>query len=448
MSYISRLGRALIGLSEAKASSVGSMIARLMLGQPVWPNRDYEKLGREGYQQNPVVARAVDLIASGVASITLELHQGRGKRVKVLEDHPLLKLLRQPNPEQDGHTLVQSAVSHLVIAGNAYLERTAEDDFERMELFALRPDRMRVVPGAQGYAEAYEYSVGGQRRRMAIDIDRGLRPVLHLKRFHPVDDWYGMSALDPAAWSIDTHNAAAAFNKALLDNSGSPSGAFVFSGNPDNGNRLEDSQYDRLKQMIDEQVKGSANAGRPLILEGGLDWKQMGLDLENLQFVETKNMAAREIAFVLGVPPMLLGIPGDNTYSNYAEANRAFYRQTVIPYAQWLARALNGWFGAQLEDDMRLVVDLDSIPALEAERAELWSKLQATQFLSLNEKREALGYGRIKLASEPGDEVYIGAGQLPINGPDDGAIAGGPAEDNEPDARQGKVLPMRRGRLN
>ena len=67
------------------------------------------------------------------------------------------------------------------------------------------------------------------------------------------------------------------------------------------------------------------------MLEGGLDWKPMGLTPKDMDFLEAKNAAAREIALAFGVPPMLLGIPGDNTYSNYQEANRAFYRLTVLP---------------------------------------------------------------------------------------------------------------------
>tara|TARA_R110000868_G_scaffold936_3_gene7138 strand:- start:4205 stop:5560 length:1356 start_codon:yes stop_codon:yes gene_type:complete len=425
MGYLSNLRRALVGQVEAKASAVGAMIARVNLGQPVWPKRDYEKLGREGYQQNPVVARSVDLIANGVASITMEMHRGRGKRAQVLEDHPLLTLLANPNPDQDGQGLIAALVSHFIISGNLYLERTG-DQLERMELYALRPDRVRIVPGPDGWPEAYEYRVGGMIRRFPVDVARGTRPLLHLKRFHPTDDWYGMSALDPAAWGIDTHSAAAQFNKALLDNSATPSGAYVYKPTDKGGDdRLSDDQYHRLKQSLEENVQGARNAGRPLLLEGGLDWKQLGLNLENLQFVDAKNQAAREIAFALGVPPMLLGIPGDNTYANYAEANRAFYRQTVIPLAQWLARALTHWFREQLGRDERLVVDLDSITALDVERQALWDKLERSSFLTVNEKREALGYQPV----DGGDEVYVGAGQLPLGNPDAAAVAGGAAPD-------------------
>lgn len=432
MSYLRTLASALVGNVSQKASAVGPMIARAVLGQPVWPKRNFEALAKEGYQQNPVVARSVQLIADGVASITMELHQGRGKKTRVIDEHPLLDLLSAPNPEQDYHDLITAAVSHYLITGNAYLERTDEDDLDGMELYALRPDRVRILPGEFGTPQAYEYAVNGMTRRFPIDVDRELRPVLHLKRFNPVDDWYGMSALDPASWAIDTHSGAARWNKALLDNAGAPSGAFVFQGNPDTDGSMSDEQYARTKEQLAENVQGARNAGRPLLLEGGLDWKAIGIDPERMQFVEGKNLSAREIAFALGVPPMLLGIPGDNTYSNYQEANRAFYRQTVIPLAQKFARALTAWFGPQLERGMRLVPDLDTIEALNSERRELWDKLEKSQLVTLNEKREALGYGPYRPGKAGADLLYIGSGLLPLDLSDE--LAGGAATDLDGDS--------------
>ncbi len=438
MGYLRRIGSAILGRSEGKASAVGNLIARVTVGMPAWPKRDFEKLGREGYQQNPIVARSVKLIAESVASIPFELHKGRGKRKTIAEDHPLLDLLRDPNPMEDREAFITSVVSHLCISGNAYLERTNEDKLERMELYSHRPDRMKVVPGVNGFPMGYEFRASGDVRRFDVDPDRGIRPILHLKKFHPVDDWYGMSPLDPAAWSIDAHNAAGAWNKGLLDNSATPSGAFVYSGNPEAGNRMADDHYERLKNEVASMV-GSSRAGLPLILDGALDWRPMSVDPDKMQFGESKHMAAREISLALGVPPMLLGIPGDNTYSNYAEANKAFYRQTVIPLAKWLARALTHWFAEQLADGERLVVDVDSLDAMREERVAFWTSIDKIGFLSLNEKRELAGFEHVTDEADGADAVYVSASMVPVNAPDMGAVAGGPPPDEKP-------LP--RGRLN
>ena len=145
-------------------------------------------------------------------------------------------------------------------------------------------------------------------------------PILHLTFFHPLDDHYGLAPLEPAAVAIDTHNAAAAWNKALLDNAARPSGALVYAG-PE-GAVLSETQFERLSASSSDTYQGASNAGRPLLLEGGLDWKAMSLSPKDMDFMEAKHAAAREIALAFGVPPMLLGIPGDNTYANYQEANR------------------------------------------------------------------------------------------------------------------------------
>ncbi len=176
---------------------------------------------------------------------------------------------------------------------------------------------------------------------------------MHLTLFNPLDDHYGLGALEAAAVAIDTHNAAAAWNKALLDNAARPSGALVYAG-PD-GAVLSDSQYERLKRELETTYQGSANAGRPLLLEGGLDWKAMSLSPKDMDFMEAKHTAAREIALAFGVPPMLLGIPGDNTYANYQEANRAFWRHTVLPLANRIASALAQWLGPAFGAGVTLV---------------------------------------------------------------------------------------------
>ena len=266
------------------------------------------------------------------------------------------------------------------------------------ELYALRPDRMKVVPGADGWAEAYDYTVGGRSVRFD-QLGVAVPPILHLTFFHPLDDHYGLAPIEAAAVALDTHNAAARWNKALLDNAARPSGALVYAG-PE-GTVLSDTQFDRLKRELDDTYQGAANAGRPLLLEGGLDWKAMSLTPKDMDFLEAKHTAAREIALAFGVPPMLLGIPGDNTYANYQEANRVFFRQTVLPLAARIGTSLAQWLAPQFGDGIRVAIDTDRIDALAADRAALWERVSDAAFLTLNEKREAVGYAPV----EGGDRV-------------------------------------------
>ena len=382
--------KSLFAPPEAKASRTAKVIAFESGGRTRWSPRDYAGLAREGFLRNAIVYRAVKLVAESAASLPLLVYEGDEER----DPHPLRDLLAQPNPRADGAGLFETLYIHLMLAGNGYLEAVMLDGRPR-ELHVLRPDRMRVVPGGEGWPEAYEYTVAGRAVRFHQDRDRpGVSPILHVALPHPLDDHYGFAPIEAAAVAVDTHNAAAKWNKALLDNAARPSGALVYAG-PE-GALLSDSQFDRLKRELETTYQGAANAGRPLLLEGGLDWKAMSLSPKDMDFLEAKHAAAREIALAFGVPPMLLGIPGDNTYANYQEANRALWRQTVIPLAARIASALAQWLSPAYGVPLRIVVDTDNVEALGGDRAAQWQRISDAPFLTLNEKRIALGYSPVE----------------------------------------------------
>jgi HK97 family phage portal protein len=214
-----------------------------------------------------------------------------------------------------------------------------------------------------------------------------------VKSFHPQDDHYGLSPLQAAASALDVHNSAAAWSKALLDNAARPSGAIVYKGADGHGAMAQD-QYTRLVDELEANHQGARNAGRPMLLEGGLDWKPMGFSPSDMEFHRTKEAAARDVALAFGVPPMLLGLPGDNTYANYAEAHRAFYRLTVLPLVSKTMAAVSGWLPGHYGAKFQIKADYDNIPALAEEREALWRRIEQASFLTDAEKRQMLGFPR------------------------------------------------------
>ena len=374
--------------SERKASAVGRVVAWGNAGRVAWSPRDVASLTRSGFQGNPVGFRAVRMIAEAAAALPLVCQDAERR----YDTHPVLDLTGRPNGGQGRAEFLEAVYGHLLLAGNACVEAVPGLGSLPGELHVLRSDRMNLVPGADGWPVAYDYKVGGRTHR--YDVSGPLSPICHLRTFHPQDDHYGFSPMQAAALAVDVHNSASLWSKALLDNAARPSGAIVYKG-ADGASSLSSDQYDRLVSEMESHHQGARNAGRPMLLEGGLDWKPMGFSPSDMEFQKTKEASAREIAIAFGVPPMLVGIPGDATYANYQEANRAFFRLTVLPLATKVLADLSHWLSTFGGGAVELRPDLDQVPALAAERDQQWARVGAADFLTVAEKRVLLGLPKL-----------------------------------------------------
>ena len=357
---------------KREVKSAMQMVAISELRQAQWSGAGL--LAREGFERNPVAYRCVRMISEAAASVRFSA---------VSDSDAMTELVAHPNIEEHGADLMEAFYAHLVISGDAFLEAVTVDG-EVRELFVLRPDRMRPVKGPRGWPVAWEHRIGSDVRRISREAD-GFLPVMHLRLFHPADDYEGQSPLEAAARAVDIHNASAAWTKSLLDNAARPSGALVYAGGED----LTEEQRGELREEIERLYQGSGNAGRPMVLSGGLDWKPMSMTPADMDFVEQRNVAAREIALAFGVPPMLLGIPGDATYANYREANSAFWRLTVLPLVSKAARGISGWLAARV--DGGIVPELNDVPAFQDDLASRWARIDAASFLTVDEKRRLAG---------------------------------------------------------
>lgn len=378
-----------------KSSSVAPMIACNTVGRPIWTPKRYDSLTKEGYQRNAIVYRCVNLIARGLASVAWLLYERRKNEKHELENHRVLDLLNSPSPFQAGSAFIESVVGYLLLSGNSYIEAILNEDGVPIELHALRPDRMQIIPGKDGTVDAFEYLVEGHRKQLYVDPVTKKSTILHLKNFHPLNDWYGMSPLEASAYAIDQHNEVGSHNLALMQNGGRPSGALLIKPGP-NGQTLTNEQREIVRQDLKEIYTGTQNAGKIMIFEGECEWREMGLSPKDLDFIGGKNMSAREIAQAFGVPPMLVGVPGDATFANYREARFHLWEDTIMPLLEFLTTELNLWLLPYFGENLYLSYDIDSIPALAPRREAAWNKIAQADFLTVNEKRHAVGYSPIQ----------------------------------------------------
>jgi HK97 family phage portal protein len=367
----------------------------LPLDQGISTSADYATLAKEGFTKNSVVFSCVNEIAGAAAGVDWLLYQrlADGGR-KEIPAHPLLDLIKRPNPLQGKFEFIESVIGTLYASGNTYVEMVGPTratssphnnparGFPPREMYVLRPDRMKVVPHPVNLIAGYEYRVSGQTVHLARDR------ILHLKLFHPLDDWYGLSPIQVAALAIDKLNAGDKWNSALLQNSAVPSGALVSK------ERLTDEQFSRLKKEMKEQVQGIRNAREPLLLEQDLDWKELSVSPKDMDWIEGLKFSALQIAQVYNVPPELIGLQ-PATYQNRKEGRKALYTEVICPALNRLRDAFNNLLTPRFGKDLFLDYDKDKIEALSEDQESLWKRANDSEFLTINEKRHLVGFDDI-----------------------------------------------------
>ena len=381
------------------------------------PKRDsFIQYAQEGYEENAVVYKCVNEIANGASSVKFQVFDDETK----LDAHPLINLLERPNPLQAGNEFFQSLYSYLLLSGNSYVLRTGADNQPPKELHLLRPDRIKIQPSNTTIPKAYDYELSGQTvNTYTVDPETGESEIKHFKLWNPLDDYYGLSPIRAASVDIDQHNYAAKHNVNLLMNGARPSGAIVFRPKDEAGMnvQLTESQRQQLISDLELRFQGTDNAGRAMLLEGDFDWKEMGLSPKDMDFLQLKNMSARDIAMCFGVPSQLVGIPDAQTYSNVQEARLALYEETIIPLIRRVESDLNEYLTPYYGETIRIRYDIDSIPAMAERRKRVYENVTGAVregIISRNEARERLGLEPIT----GGDEVYISANLFPLGEPE------------------------------
>lgn len=316
MSLFERLFKRRINrILEEKASQVQALLS-VGGGGAVWADQDFENFAKESYLKNVISYRCIDLIAKSVSSVPWKLFREKGDdaREEILV-HPIVPLLKRANPQDSFSYIMLANTAYLVMNGNCYFERVRMSGGEGArypkELYTLRPDRVSIqINDNTGQKTGYKYMVGGKSYVFPVDMATGESDVLHIRNFHPTDDFYGAGATQPTAREIDTSNEMTEWNKSMLQNEARPGMLFSVKG------FLTDQQYERLKGQIKANYEGSKNASRTLLLEGegGVDAKPYSWSPKEIDYIPGGQELARRIAVGYGVPSMLLGIPGDNTY--------------------------------------------------------------------------------------------------------------------------------------
>lgn len=355
-------------------------------------NSDLKGESISNYRSNVIVHKSVNLIASTASHVPWKIMKKTNSNLVRLPHHPILDILKKPNNMQGGADFFVELISNKLLYGNVFILANCDDNSKLQELYILNSNNVEVIVKS-GRVLGYKHNLSGKEKIYSINQLSNYCKILHIKNYNPNDKVYGLSPLSAASRSIDIHNLASSWNISLLKNGARPSGALIMK---DSNSYLTEEQFTRLQEQFNYKYTGSDKVGKPLLLEGGLDWKDMSISPKDMDFIETKNIAAREISLAFGVPPQLLGIAGDNTYNNMKEARLALWEETIIPLLDKISDSFSCYLSNLYGEEIIVDFDRDEISALTGKREDIWSRLESSDFMTLNEKRAFVGLPPIK----------------------------------------------------
>lgn len=322
------------------------------------------------YQQSPWVYVAVNRIAEAAALVPLRVFRLEGERRVEVERHPLEVLLDAPNPYLSRFELLEQTVGMLELSGNAYWFLAGNEQGVPAEIWCLAPDRVTIVPDSRRYVKGYLYEIDGQR------IPLEPEEVIHFKRWHPTNDYYGLSALEAARLAVNSDRAMAQWNHNTfgMDN-GVPAGIVTLK------DFVSDADFERVKREW-KQSYGGPQRRTAFLRGGGIEWQNIGLSHHELDFLKGRAAHREEILNIFGLPIGLFS--EQSTQANATVAERQFIERTLYPklvrISQKITQELLPFWGDQYVAEFEDIRPTDTQARLDEIRA-------ALPVLSINEIR-------------------------------------------------------------
>lgn len=391
------------GVSSAKSS------------RPVSDN--YESYAKNAFLNTATVYFCISLIAQKATTIPIKLYtkEEDKKDRKEIKNHPILKLLEKPSANVDYYEWLERIVIFYLLGGNAIQEPNILDGVVK-ELNVYNPKNIDY--NVTGNDKLVSYTIkdeDGNDKVYKVNQVTKSSDLLHWKNIDPLVEYKGSSALSSARTSIDIHNTGDSHNYNTLKNQARPSGALSYRPSDGQPLALDDEAFERLKQEIDTQFSGDANAGRPLLLEGGLEWVQMSLNAKDLDYINSRHTTMKDICRSLKVPSSLLGIEGDTAYNNMRESKELLWENAIIPMMRRFISHLNTELLPLFDNSegLELGMDLSLIPDLSIKQERIWDRIKKADHLTIDEKRKMTGFEPLPDGS--GNTILISSGDMPYD---------------------------------
>ncbi len=408
----------------------------------VWNPENDDSYITEGYRKNSTIYSLVNLITKAATTIPFQVYEKTNendyKRYKAmtsgtfdaatihkaamlqkrslveLQDTELHKLLERPNPSQSYNSWITELIAFGKLTGNRYIYGIGPDTGANVgkytELYVMPSQIMEIVSGGiMKPVSKYKIEYNGTFEIPAEEI-------CHIKDFNPYYDGtgshlYGQSPLRAGLRSLTTNNEAVQTGVKYLQNQ--TARGLLMSDEGD----INEVQAQQLKDKFRKQFQGSDNAGDVIITPKKLSWVNFGLNAADVSLIEQYNASIKDLCNIYNVPVQLLNNTDSSSYNNMKEAKKALYQNAVIPELLKIKDELNRWLAPKYGDKLCIEFDFSVIPELQEETDKVVDQLSKAWWITPNEKRAAMNYGKDEETSQL-DDYYIPANLIPVQSND------------------------------
>ncbi len=356
------------GLREwmARQGPAQAVVARIVsswqAGRPLPAPHDYAAFAQDGYRSNALIAACVwEIVTSAAEPLLVAGRRKSDGTVQPLADSDALaRLIREPNPEQSQFELLEECWTHQQVSGQFCLHKVRDRYGVPVQLWALRPDRIKPVPRADGTLAEWEYAVGMEKRHLLPEdiVQVKLHP-------DPLEDFYGLGPIAVLSRWGDLDNQAADFLRAFFLNNGVPPGLLKFKAKVDPADRQ------RIKDMWRSEHAGSKGWHNVSVLDSDAEYQSTGSTPDKMRVDAITDQSESRICMAFGVPAILVGANVGlkrSTFANYSEAKRSFWDETLSPLYRRNGDALTRGLAREFGDDVVLTFDLSTVQALQDNR--------------------------------------------------------------------------------
>jgi len=316
-----------LGYAKQRAKVQLPRHLRVVAEQSRWNMTDYSLYGNQAktYALCSWVYICISRIAEAAALVPFKvMRRGEAEELQEVPNHPFEPLLRRPNDKFSQLELLESTFGFLELTGNAYWYLNVVDDGAGrgggvpVEIWPLRPDRVEIVPSDRQWIQGYVYHVNG------AEVPLGRDEVVHFKRWHPLADYEGLSAIEAAGYVVEGDLQAQKWNVNFFKNNAVPSAIVGIK------EHVSDADYDALVAQWAGQYKGVERAHKAAFIRGSdVTVTPLGLNPRDMEFLQLRRFNKEETFLLFGIP---LGKYSENaTQANANVAERTFLNETLWP---------------------------------------------------------------------------------------------------------------------